>query len=178
MARWVKVYRIVNAELRGHQILDPRVWSQGQWPQKKWLLHFSHPPILAPRQGWATMADTYSLEYPRTLMLFCSLLKWTTAQESEDDPDSGVFWVSRGNASGKCETAISLTSAIGGQWQDFRYKNQWKHVSLLCSQAGYNQPRSISLPSVPVFLEVSGQFDVEFRLAAACRNGNIYMLRR
>ncbi|XP_032497960.1 Bardet-Biedl syndrome 1 protein isoform X5 [Phocoena sinus] len=36
----------------------------------------------------------------------------------------------------------------------------------------------ISLPSVPVFLEVSGQFDVEFRLAAACRNGNIYMLRR
>nr|XP_030689345.1 Bardet-Biedl syndrome 1 protein isoform X6 [Globicephala melas] len=36
----------------------------------------------------------------------------------------------------------------------------------------------MSLPSVPVFLEVSGQFDVEFRLAAACRNGNIYMLRR
>ncbi|XP_061058080.1 Bardet-Biedl syndrome 1 protein isoform X4 [Eubalaena glacialis] len=38
--------------------------------------------------------------------------------------------------------------------------------------------RQMSLPSVPVFLEVSGQFDVEFRLAAACRNGNIYMLRR
>ncbi|XP_077718655.1 BBSome complex member BBS1 isoform X4 [Canis aureus] len=36
----------------------------------------------------------------------------------------------------------------------------------------------MSLPSVPVFLEVSGQFDVEFRLAAACRNGNIYILRR
>ncbi|KAB0407489.1 hypothetical protein E2I00_007663, partial [Balaenoptera physalus] len=36
----------------------------------------------------------------------------------------------------------------------------------------------MNLPSVPVFLEVSGQFDVEFRLAAACRNGNIYMLRR
>ncbi|XP_050612598.1 Bardet-Biedl syndrome 1 protein isoform X3 [Macaca thibetana thibetana] len=38
--------------------------------------------------------------------------------------------------------------------------------------------RQMSLPSVPVFLEVSGQFDVEFRLAAACRNGNIYILRR
>ncbi|XP_058382306.1 Bardet-Biedl syndrome 1 protein isoform X3 [Diceros bicornis minor] len=36
----------------------------------------------------------------------------------------------------------------------------------------------MSLPGVPVFLEVSGQFDVEFRLAAACRNGNIYILRR
>ncbi|KAB0358083.1 hypothetical protein FD754_002239 [Muntiacus muntjak] len=36
----------------------------------------------------------------------------------------------------------------------------------------------MSLPSVPVFLEVSGQFEVEFRLAAACRNGSVYMLRR
>ncbi|XP_060031959.1 Bardet-Biedl syndrome 1 protein [Erinaceus europaeus] len=36
----------------------------------------------------------------------------------------------------------------------------------------------MSLPSVPVFLEVSGQFDVEFRLAAACRNGTVYILRR
>ncbi|XP_070086313.1 BBSome complex member BBS1 isoform X7 [Equus przewalskii] len=36
----------------------------------------------------------------------------------------------------------------------------------------------MSLPGVPVFLEVSGQFDVAFRLAAACRNGNIYILRR
>ncbi|XP_036909195.1 Bardet-Biedl syndrome 1 protein isoform X1 [Sturnira hondurensis] len=36
----------------------------------------------------------------------------------------------------------------------------------------------MNLPSVPVFLEVSGQFDVEFRLTAACRNGNICVLRR
>uniref|UniRef100_A0A2K5MJG6 Bardet-Biedl syndrome 1 n=1 Tax=Cercocebus atys TaxID=9531 RepID=A0A2K5MJG6_CERAT len=42
----------------------------------------------------------------------------------------------------------------------------------------WNQAKEMSLPSVPVFLEVSGQFDVEFRLAAACRNGNIYILRR
>lgn len=27
-------------------------------------------------------------------------------------------------------------------------------------------------------LDVTGQFDVEFRITAACRNGNIYILRR
>ncbi|XP_069750157.1 Bardet-Biedl syndrome 1 protein isoform X2 [Narcine bancroftii] len=36
----------------------------------------------------------------------------------------------------------------------------------------------VSLPGVPVFLDVSGQFDVEFRIIAACRNGNIYIVRR
>ncbi|XP_006893345.1 PREDICTED: Bardet-Biedl syndrome 1 protein isoform X2 [Elephantulus edwardii] len=42
----------------------------------------------------------------------------------------------------------------------------------------WNQAKEMSLPSVPVFLEISGQFDVEFRLAAACRNGSIYILKR
>ncbi|XP_023566372.1 Bardet-Biedl syndrome 1 protein isoform X2 [Octodon degus] len=36
----------------------------------------------------------------------------------------------------------------------------------------------MDIPSVPVFLDASGQFDVEFELAAACRNGNIYILKR
>ncbi|XP_062892243.1 Bardet-Biedl syndrome 1 protein [Mobula hypostoma] len=36
----------------------------------------------------------------------------------------------------------------------------------------------VTLPSVPVFLDVSGQFDVEFRIIVACRNGNIYIVRR
>ncbi|XP_038621064.1 Bardet-Biedl syndrome 1 protein [Tachyglossus aculeatus] len=36
----------------------------------------------------------------------------------------------------------------------------------------------MSLPGVPAFLDGMGQFDVEFRLAAACRDGNIYILRR
>ncbi|XP_075401443.1 BBSome complex member BBS1 isoform X2 [Tenrec ecaudatus] len=36
----------------------------------------------------------------------------------------------------------------------------------------------MSLPSIPAFLDISGQFDVEFLLAAACRDGNIYVLRR
>lgn len=32
-------------------------------------------PTLALRQSWATVSDTCSLEYPRTLTLFCSLFK-------------------------------------------------------------------------------------------------------
>ncbi|MBN3289897.1 BBS1 protein, partial [Polypterus senegalus] len=36
----------------------------------------------------------------------------------------------------------------------------------------------ISLPSTPAFMDVTGQFDVEFRITVACRNGNIYILRR
>uniref|UniRef100_A0A4W4EXI6 BBSome complex member BBS1 n=1 Tax=Electrophorus electricus TaxID=8005 RepID=A0A4W4EXI6_ELEEL len=36
----------------------------------------------------------------------------------------------------------------------------------------------MSLPSVPTLMDVTGQFDVEFRIIIACRNGNIYILRR
>uniref|UniRef100_F7EQ74 Bardet-Biedl syndrome 1 n=1 Tax=Ornithorhynchus anatinus TaxID=9258 RepID=F7EQ74_ORNAN len=36
----------------------------------------------------------------------------------------------------------------------------------------------MNLPSVPVFLDGMGQFDVEFRLTAACRDGNVYIFRR
>ncbi|KPP66154.1 hypothetical protein Z043_115373 [Scleropages formosus] len=36
----------------------------------------------------------------------------------------------------------------------------------------------MSLPSVPTLIDVTGQFDVEFRITVACRNGNIYILRR
>ncbi|XP_048475599.1 Bardet-Biedl syndrome 1 protein [Rhincodon typus] len=36
----------------------------------------------------------------------------------------------------------------------------------------------LNLPSVAVFMDVTGQFDVEFRIIVACRNGNIYIIRR
>uniref|UniRef100_A0A671SEE9 BBSome complex member BBS1 n=1 Tax=Sinocyclocheilus anshuiensis TaxID=1608454 RepID=A0A671SEE9_9TELE len=36
----------------------------------------------------------------------------------------------------------------------------------------------MSLPSSPTLMDVTGQFDVEFRITVACRNGNIYILRR
>ncbi|XP_076032639.1 Bardet-Biedl syndrome 1 isoform X2 [Oratosquilla oratoria] len=37
---------------------------------------------------------------------------------------------------------------------------------------------SMSLQSVPVFLSVSGLYDVEYRVVVACRNGHIYTLKR
>ena len=33
-------------------------------------------------------------------------------------------------------------------------------------------------PSVPVFLNVSGLYDVEYRIVAACRDGCIYTFKR
>lgn len=36
----------------------------------------------------------------------------------------------------------------------------------------------MSVPSPPTMMDVSGQFDVEYRITVACRNGNIYILRR
>ncbi|XP_033734846.1 Bardet-Biedl syndrome 1 protein homolog isoform X2 [Pecten maximus] len=37
---------------------------------------------------------------------------------------------------------------------------------------------TIDLPSVPVFLSVTGLYDVEYRIVVACRNGCIYTLKR
>ncbi|KAM9302244.1 BBSome complex member BBS1 [Gastrophryne carolinensis] len=36
----------------------------------------------------------------------------------------------------------------------------------------------VSLPSVPTILDVTGQYDIEYRITVACRNGNVYILRR
>lgn len=36
----------------------------------------------------------------------------------------------------------------------------------------------MSLPAAPTMMDVTGQFDVEFRITVACRTGNIYVLRR
>lgn len=36
----------------------------------------------------------------------------------------------------------------------------------------------MALPSVPVFLSISGLYDVEYRLIVACRNGFIYTIKR
>ncbi|KAM6897060.1 BBSome complex member BBS1 [Xenentodon cancila] len=36
----------------------------------------------------------------------------------------------------------------------------------------------MSLPATPTMMDVTGQFDVEFRITVACRNGSIYILRR
>jgi len=36
----------------------------------------------------------------------------------------------------------------------------------------------MELPAVPVFLDTSGLFDVEFTILTACRNGGIYGFKR
>ncbi|XP_077358811.1 BBSome complex member BBS1 [Festucalex cinctus] len=36
----------------------------------------------------------------------------------------------------------------------------------------------VSLPAPPTLMDATGQFDVEYRITVACRNGNIYVLRR
>uniref|UniRef100_A0A6I8Q1I5 BBSome complex member BBS1 n=1 Tax=Xenopus tropicalis TaxID=8364 RepID=A0A6I8Q1I5_XENTR len=36
----------------------------------------------------------------------------------------------------------------------------------------------VSLSSVPTLLDVTGQYDIEYRITVACRNGNVYILRR
>lgn len=49
----------------------------------------------------------------------------------------------------------------------------WKHLKCrsVCGP-------KMSLPAAPTMMDVTGQFDVEFRITVACRNGNIYILRR
>ncbi|PIK35231.1 hypothetical protein BSL78_27943, partial [Apostichopus japonicus] len=36
----------------------------------------------------------------------------------------------------------------------------------------------MTLPSQPVFLKITGLFDVEYRMVVSCRNGNIYTLKK
>uniref|UniRef100_A0A8C5STV3 Bardet-Biedl syndrome 1 n=1 Tax=Laticauda laticaudata TaxID=8630 RepID=A0A8C5STV3_LATLA len=36
----------------------------------------------------------------------------------------------------------------------------------------------VTIPSVPAFLDIAGQFDVEYYLTVACRNCSVYILRR
>ncbi|XP_069501037.1 BBSome complex member BBS1 [Ambystoma mexicanum] len=52
-----------------------------------------------------------------------------------------------------------------------------KEVYILDPEA-FTVLTKVSLPSVPGFLDVTGQYDVEYRVTIACRNGNIYVMRR
>uniref|UniRef100_A0A0L8FTA2 Bardet-Biedl syndrome 1 N-terminal domain-containing protein n=1 Tax=Octopus bimaculoides TaxID=37653 RepID=A0A0L8FTA2_OCTBM len=36
----------------------------------------------------------------------------------------------------------------------------------------------MKLPSVPVFMTVTGMFDVEYKIIASCRDGKIYIFKR
>uniref|UniRef100_A0A8C5SPE6 Bardet-Biedl syndrome 1 n=1 Tax=Laticauda laticaudata TaxID=8630 RepID=A0A8C5SPE6_LATLA len=42
----------------------------------------------------------------------------------------------------------------------------------------WDQAKEVTIPSVPAFLDIAGQFDVEYYLTVACRNCSVYILRR
>ena len=53
-----------------------------------------------------------------------------------------------------------------------------EHKQLVILDAtGFSILVKVNLPAVPVFMSVSGVLDVEYRLAVACRNGVIHMVR-
>nr|XP_002125520.1 Bardet-Biedl syndrome 1 protein homolog [Ciona intestinalis] len=52
-----------------------------------------------------------------------------------------------------------------------------KEIQIIDSEA-FTQLKSYNLPSIPVFINVSGLYDVDFRLFVACRDGKIYALKK
>jgi len=52
-----------------------------------------------------------------------------------------------------------------------------RHI-LIMEPSGTAIAKKFLLPSVPVFLAVQGTMDVEYRIVAACRNGNIYQIKK
>eukprot|EP00741_Cyanophora_paradoxa_P005276 tig00000865_g5115.t1 len=48
---------------------------------------------------------------------------------------------------------------------------------LLLDPSGASIVAKVKLPAVPVFLAVTGLFDVEYRIVAACRDGNLYTIK-
>lgn len=44
--------------------------------------------------------------------------------------------------------------------------------------AAFTVLKTMSLPSVPVFMNISGMYDVEYRIIATCRDGKIYTFKR
>lgn len=47
----------------------------------------------------------------------------------------------------------------------------------LLEPSGMAIKKKITLKSVPCFIESTGQFDVDYRLYAACRDGKVYVIR-
>lgn len=48
---------------------------------------------------------------------------------------------------------------------------------IILDQTGLSIKKQLQLKSVPCFIECSGQFDVEYRIFIACRDGKIYQVR-
>ncbi|TNV81162.1 hypothetical protein FGO68_gene3820 [Halteria grandinella] len=48
----------------------------------------------------------------------------------------------------------------------------------IMDQSGMSVKKQITLKSVPTFIQCIGQFDVEYRIYAACRDGKVYVTRQ
>lgn len=48
---------------------------------------------------------------------------------------------------------------------------------LILNPAGSAIVVKCTLPSVPVFMAISGTLDVEYRIAVACRDNNVYTIK-
>lgn len=49
---------------------------------------------------------------------------------------------------------------------------------IIMDPSGTSVLKKIELPSVPVFMAISGTYDVEYRIVVACRDGNVYQIKK
>lgn len=49
---------------------------------------------------------------------------------------------------------------------------------LIMDPNGVTVMKSINLPSVPVYMAIVGTYEVEYRIVVACRNGNLYTIKK
>jgi Bardet-Biedl syndrome 1 protein len=52
-----------------------------------------------------------------------------------------------------------------------------QHI-LIMDPSGTAIQKKVQLPSVPVFIAITGIYEVEYRIVVACRNGNIYTIKK
>uniref|UniRef100_H2Y718 Bardet-Biedl syndrome 1 N-terminal domain-containing protein n=1 Tax=Ciona savignyi TaxID=51511 RepID=H2Y718_CIOSA len=101
--------------------------------------------------------------------------------ESRDEAEA--FIASHKNVTLKKETIITcLTPMKKSVAEDDAIScvvvgTEHKEIQIIDSEA-FTQLKSYQLSSIPVFINVSGLYDVDFRLFVACRDGKIYTLRK
>lgn len=49
---------------------------------------------------------------------------------------------------------------------------------VILDPSGTSDLHKIQLPSVPVFLNIVGEYEIEYRIAVTCRDGNIYSIKK
>ena len=99
------------------------------------------------------------------------------------DSDAQEFIESYKNKAIKRETVITCISTIKKSVNEddaissVVVGTEHKQVLIVDSEA-YTVLQTFNVPAVPVIINVSGVFAVDFRLFVACRDGKVYMLRK